>query len=254
MSSLEAKVPCGQPSRPREHLSGLAGIVVDGLLAHDDEVGRFLGDDRREQLGDGERLRRLLGPDMDAAVSAHRQRRADGLLAWLRPHRHGDDLLRRAGLDKAQRLLDGDLVERVHRHLHVGELHPRLVRLDADLDVGIDHALHRDEHLHGPAAPLDPGGTSHAGPAPAAPWVGRRQTRWAPRPCQTNGAGVPHGARVSPICQNWASRRVAWAKVRATSGKRASVSRARANRSRWSLDSRARRWKSAPPYSSIQRR
>jgi hypothetical protein len=36
--------------------------------------------------------------------------------------RHGDDLGRLAGLLQAHRLLDGDLVERIHRHLDVGEL------------------------------------------------------------------------------------------------------------------------------------
>ena len=54
-----------------------------------------------------------------------------------------------AGFLQAERLLDGDLVERVHRHLDVGELDARAVRLDADLDVVVDHPLDGDQDLHG---------------------------------------------------------------------------------------------------------
>src|SRR3546814_7776859 len=45
-------------------------------------------------------------------------------------------------------LLDGDLVERVHRHLDVLRLDARLVALDPDLDVEVDDALDGDEDLH----------------------------------------------------------------------------------------------------------
>ena len=48
----------------------------------------------------------------------------------------------------ANRFLDGDLVEGVHRHLDVGEIDPAAVRLDADLDVEVDDTLHRNENLH----------------------------------------------------------------------------------------------------------
>ena len=52
-------------------------------------------------------------------------------------------------LAQPQGFLDGDLVERVHRHFDVGELDPGLVRLDADLDVVIDDPLDGDERFHG---------------------------------------------------------------------------------------------------------
>src|SRR5205814_937433 len=45
--------------------------------------------------------------------------------------------------------LDCDLVERIHRHLDVRGLDARVVRLDADLHVEIDHALDCYEDLHG---------------------------------------------------------------------------------------------------------
>src|SRR5262249_58708946 len=51
-------------------------------------------------------------------------------------------------LAQAQGFLDGDLVERVHRHLDVGKLDPGLVRLDADFDVVIDDPFDRDQRFH----------------------------------------------------------------------------------------------------------
>jgi hypothetical protein len=46
------------------------------------------------------------------------------------------------------RLLDGDLVERVHAHLDVGDVHAAAVGTDAHLHVGVDDALDRYQDLH----------------------------------------------------------------------------------------------------------
>jgi predicted nucleic acid-binding protein len=53
------------------------------------------------------------------------------------------DFGRLAGFLQTQRFLDRDFVERVHRHLDVGEFNARSIALDADLDVVIDHPLYR---------------------------------------------------------------------------------------------------------------
>jgi hypothetical protein len=66
-----------------------------------------------------------------------------------RAARHRDDLGRRPLLAQPHRLLDRDLVERVHRHLDVRGVDARAVRPDADLDVEVDDALDRNEDLHG---------------------------------------------------------------------------------------------------------
>ena len=81
---------------------------------------------------------------MDAAVRAHGKGGADGFLVLGRPDRDGDHLVGSAGLFQAQRFLDRDLVERVHRHFHIGELDTAVVGLDAYLDVVVDHTLDRD--------------------------------------------------------------------------------------------------------------
>src|SRR5205085_7971672 len=46
------------------------------------------------------------------------------------------------------RFLDGDLVERVHRHLDVGKLDAGPICLDADFDVEIDHPLYGHQYFH----------------------------------------------------------------------------------------------------------
>src|SRR5262249_2251771 len=48
----------------------------------------------------------------------------------------------------AQRLLDGDFVEGIHRHLDVGEFDARSIAFDADLDVVVDDPLYRHKNLH----------------------------------------------------------------------------------------------------------
>ena len=146
-------MPCGQPSRPCQHLAGLIAIVVDGLLAHDDEIGLLVLDHALQQLGHGERLDALVGLDQDGAVGAHRQRGAQRILRFDAADRDGDDLARLAALLDADGFLDGDLVEGVHRHLDVGEVDSAPVRLDADLDVGIDDPFDGNENLHAAIVP-----------------------------------------------------------------------------------------------------
>jgi hypothetical protein len=82
--SLEAKVPCGQPVSAASIWPSLVAVVVDRLLAHDDEAGLLLLDDGLEDLGDGERLD-LVGLHQDAAVGAHGEPGADSLGACCGP-------------------------------------------------------------------------------------------------------------------------------------------------------------------------
>jgi hypothetical protein len=90
---------------------------------------------------------------MDRAVGAHGERGAQRFLAFGVAERDRHHLLGPACLPEADRLLGADLVERVHRHLDARGLDPRAIGLDADLDVEVDHALDRDEDLHGLRAP-----------------------------------------------------------------------------------------------------
>ena len=152
--ALDRKLGGKRALRPAEqggqHLAGLIAVVVDRLLAENDEA-RFFGIDQRlEDFGDCERLDRRVGLDQNAAVGAHGEGRADGFGRLLRADRDGDDFSGFAGLFEADRFLDRDLVERVHRHFDVGELDTAPVGLDADFHVVVDHPLDRDEDFHEP--------------------------------------------------------------------------------------------------------
>ena len=63
-----------------EHLAGLIAVVVDRLLAEDDEVGAFSSTTRLQDLGDGERLDGASVFDQDGAVGAHGERGAKRVL------------------------------------------------------------------------------------------------------------------------------------------------------------------------------
>ncbi|MHC2424412.1 hypothetical protein ACVIST_001157 [Bradyrhizobium elkanii] len=99
-------------------------------------------------MGNRERFDIAFGLDQDAAVGAHRKSGANGLGGLRGTDRHHHHFGRLAGFLQPQRFLDGDFVERVHRHLDVGELHARPVTLDADLDVVVDDPLYRHKNLH----------------------------------------------------------------------------------------------------------
>jgi hypothetical protein len=66
---------------------------------------------------------------------------------------------------QAHRLFDGDLVEGVHAHLDVGQVHAAAVGLDADLDVVVHHAFDGDEKVCAPDSDAERGARLNARPA-----------------------------------------------------------------------------------------
>jgi hypothetical protein len=142
-----------RPAQQRgQHLARRVHVVVDGLLAARTSPGASSRTTGGQQLRHGQRLdvlvhvRRRL--DQDRAVRAHGQRGAQRLLRLVTPIDTAMISLATPLFLQPDRLLDGDLVEGVHRHLDVGEIDTRAVRLHADLHVVVDHALHRHENLH----------------------------------------------------------------------------------------------------------
>jgi hypothetical protein len=85
-----------------------------------------------------------------SSIGAHGERGAQRLLRLLRADRHDDDLVGLAGFLQPDRLFDSDLIERVHRHLHVGKLNRRAVGLHANLDIRIHNPLDGYKDLHLP--------------------------------------------------------------------------------------------------------
>jgi len=137
--------PAGQRGK---HLPGLIAIVVDRLLAEDDETRLLRRDHALQQFGDRERLDEALGLDQNAPIGAHRERCAQGFGYLSRANGDDDDFAGLARFLLAQRFLDRDLVEWVHRHLDVGELDAGTVGPDAYPDIVIDHPFHGHENFH----------------------------------------------------------------------------------------------------------
>ena len=139
---------CGRSAERREHLAGLVAVVVDRLLAEDDEAGLLLVDERLQQLGHRERLELVVALHEDGPVGADRHRRAQGFLALHDAARDGDHFRRGAFFAQPNRLFDGNLVERVHAHLDVGDVDPAAVGFDPHLDVVVDDTFDRNENFH----------------------------------------------------------------------------------------------------------
>ena len=89
-------MPCGQPSSAASIWPVWLQSSSMACLPRMTSCGLLLLDDRLQDLGDGERLDGPVGLDQDAAVGAHGERGADGLLRLLRADRDGDDLGRLA--------------------------------------------------------------------------------------------------------------------------------------------------------------
>ena len=79
----------------------------------------------------------------DCAIRTHGQRRAEGLLVLFHTNRYCDHLIGLPRLFQADRLLDSDFVERVHRHFYIGQIDAATVRFNTDFHVIIDHTFDR---------------------------------------------------------------------------------------------------------------
>ena len=143
-------MPCGQPSSAASICPVAFMSSSMACLPRMTSPGSSLAITALRSLATASGSTGLVGLDQDAAVGAHGEAGAQRLGGLRRADRHDDDLARLAGLPQAQRFLDADLVEGVHRHLDVGEIDARAVLLDADLDVVVDNPLDGHEHLHGP--------------------------------------------------------------------------------------------------------
>ena len=129
----------------RQHLAGLAVVVIDRLLAEDHQQRLLALDELQQRARGDQRLDDAVGLHVQRAVRAHRQRGAQLLLAVGGPDGGDDDFVGAAALLDAQRLLERDLVEGVDAHLHPVGDDAAAVGLDPDAHVVIHHALDADQ-------------------------------------------------------------------------------------------------------------
>src|SRR5213593_1742516 len=142
-------------ARPVEHLGQLradgAHVVVDGLAAAEHKRRLLLLDHGGQRLRGGQRVG--AGPrgivEMNRAIAAHRQRRAQGFLHAIGAERDRDDLTLTALFLDSQRFLDREFV--------VGRDDPRdprgvdglrVATADLDLGGGVRDLLDGDDDLH----------------------------------------------------------------------------------------------------------
>ena len=129
IASLEANVPCAQYQQRRQHLTGLIAVVIDRLLAHDNETGLFGVDNRLENFRNRKRLDHTIRFHKDAAIGAHGEGSSNGFQGLGRTDRYRHDLGRLAGFFQTDGLFDCNLVKGIHRHLDVSKFDAGAVRL-----------------------------------------------------------------------------------------------------------------------------
>ena len=129
-----------------QELAGLGRVVVDGLLAHQDQL-RFesssqFGEDTRDVPG----VQRFGGVDADRPVGSHGQGRPQFVLVRLAsdPHHHDFDIV--ASFLQPQCLLDGDRVEGVDHEREVRGIDFESIGGDSNHPVGIGDSLGRNQH------------------------------------------------------------------------------------------------------------
>ena len=131
-----------------EHLAGLVAIVINGLLAQNDQLRLLFVDQRFEQLGHSQWLQFFSGVHQNGAVCAYGHGGAQGFLALRHAAADGDDFGGGAFFFEPGGFFNGNFVKRVHAHLDVGDVHTATVSFDAHLDVVVHHAFDGYQNLH----------------------------------------------------------------------------------------------------------
>ena len=139
-----------QIGQSRQHLAGLVAVVVNRLLAQNDQAGLLFVHQGLEQLGHSQGLQVQVswGLNQDATVCTNGHGGAQGFLALGHAARDGDHFGRNALFFEAHGFFDSDLVKRVHAHLDVGDVHATVVGLHTHLHVVVHHAFHGHENFH----------------------------------------------------------------------------------------------------------
>ncbi len=138
-----------EPSQRTEHLASLVVVTVDGLFAKDHQLRLLFVDNSLQKFGNGQGIELFAGLDQHGAIGTQCQRGAQLLLGSGRTNGNHDDFARHALLFQAYGFFNSDFAEGVHRHFDVGEVDAGVVRLDANLDVVIDHSFDSYKNLHG---------------------------------------------------------------------------------------------------------
>lgn len=135
-----------------EHGADLAGIVIDRLFAHEDELGLFATDDGGEDKGDGGWVEEAGVFDAEGAIDAHGQNGAKLVFGGGGGDGDGDDFGGFGAFADSEGLLDGDFIEVIDDPLFGAG------------GGGVGDTFERDEDFHGEGGGIGQRGPSGFGP------------------------------------------------------------------------------------------
>ena len=139
----------GAVPQGRQHLARLVVVVVDGLLAEDDEERLFAFHELEQYARDVQRLERRVGNHVQRALRAHGQRVAQCGLAIRGSDGGDDDFVGTPALLDAQGFFDGNGIEGIDAELDAVERDARAIGLHANANVVVDDAFDCDENPSG---------------------------------------------------------------------------------------------------------
>src|ERR1035437_1821507 len=106
-----------------QHLANLVRVVINGLLAHQDEGRLLTAIDSREDFSNGQRVEALGGFDQQRTVSTHSQPNSKLLYAFVTAHSSHHDLDDAELLFNPQRLLKRNGIKWIHGELHAVQIY-----------------------------------------------------------------------------------------------------------------------------------
>jgi hypothetical protein len=131
-----------------DHLADDVGVVVDRLLAHEDDLGLLGVDELLEGARDHRRLDGVLADHQDGAVRAHGEAGPELLLGDLPPDAGENDLGAALLFLDSQRLFDGDLAEGIDDVFDVVADDSGAVWTHLDRGVRVRDPLRRYQNFH----------------------------------------------------------------------------------------------------------
>ena len=131
------------------HGGHLHVVVVDRLLAEQQEVELHVTQCVRERASHDEAVRRGIGAEQQRLVRPHGERGAERFLRRVGTQADDGDFPFPRCLPAGDRLFEGELVVRVHDVLHAGRIEGTTVRADIDARLRVGDALHAHDGFHG---------------------------------------------------------------------------------------------------------
>ena len=131
-----------------EKRTGLAGIVVDRLFAHQNQIGPFAKNECLQDAGHVPGIERLFTLHQDCPISTHRQTAAELFLIIRTADAHGEDLGITARLAKPDRFFECNRIERVDHKRQLVVVDSTAILPKRNPLIGIGNAFGGNQYFH----------------------------------------------------------------------------------------------------------